>query len=179
MLPSAYRRRLHNGAGSRRSSALRTRNSVPMPSVWVHLRWRTPKTPCSLIKGHRTHRTSRLAPLPHQSALGRGHAARHYRRLHDQLRHQPPPHVSHAVLHDDRHSLSVTSGKVVVQRQTPRHTRETLAVLGPGQETSVQTFARYFKAGWDAAGMHKSLAESYLEARAMKALDSVRAASPR
>ncbi|HXC24450.1 MAG TPA: hypothetical protein VNU46_00935, partial [Gemmatimonadaceae bacterium] len=73
-------------------------------------------------------------------------------------------------------SVSVTSGKVVIQRQTSRGHHETLAVLGPGQETSVQTFARYFKAGWEAAGAHKTVAEAYLENQALQAADSIRAA---
>ncbi|HXC25215.1 MAG TPA: FecR family protein [Gemmatimonadaceae bacterium] len=72
--------------------------------------------------------------------------------------------------------VSVISGKVVVQRHTTRGHHETLAVLGPGQETSVQTFARYFKAGWDAAGAHKTVAEAYLENQAMQVADSIRAA---
>ena len=72
----------------------------------------------------------------------------------------------------------MTSGKVVVQRQTTRNHHETLAVLGPGQETSVQTFARYFKAGWESVDEHKTTAEAYLEYQAMKAADSARAAAP-
>ncbi|HXC24715.1 MAG TPA: FecR domain-containing protein [Gemmatimonadaceae bacterium] len=74
--------------------------------------------------------------------------------------------------------VSVTSGKVVVQRQTTLGHHKTIAVLGPGQETSVQTFARYFKAGWEAAGAHKTVAEAYLENQAMQAADSLRAATP-
>lgn len=71
--------------------------------------------------------------------------------------------------------VSVTAGKVLVQRQTLSGDRETIAVLGPGQETSVQTFMRHFRDGWAAGGAHKSIPQIYMEAREAKVEDSLRA----
>jgi hypothetical protein len=70
--------------------------------------------------------------------------------------------------------IGVTTGKVEVQRTDANGTQHTLAVLGPGQETSVQTFQRYFLAGWAAGAAHKSVAAAYYENEAMKAADARR-----
>ncbi|HXC24829.1 MAG TPA: FecR domain-containing protein [Gemmatimonadaceae bacterium] len=70
--------------------------------------------------------------------------------------------------------IGVTTGKVEVQRTGQDDHQQTLAVLGPGQETSVQTFERHFLAGWAAAAARKTVAQAYYEAKAMQAEDDRR-----